>query len=331
MIISVKTIQSKAYQAMSSTARHTYQILACFADQSGYCFPTIPTIAETVGKSTRSIERAIAELATAKFVEITGTSGKRNQYRVAEVLPITTILDSLSTKYTEYTKCAISAKQPLPPTKPTATPDKTDSDPRQNRQSPYSNASGIEQTNRTNHIISPKPQDGEIFRCSTETNQNPSGTFERFLSFFPQEKLVKMPNSTRNLWESLSPSDQKDIFTLLPEMIAAKGGARYLQSPRFFLECRDWEEYKPKSYTFDAESWNRKQARAKAESEKIAQERTKSQQLGIMLETYKALSDDAKSPYRAAVCMKDPNTPDFLIDTQAGVLFATEKLEVARA
>lgn len=70
-------IDSDEFRALRGRERHVYLILVAFAGQDSFAWPTQATIARIAGMAPESVNRAIARLVAAGFVERTEHDGRR--------------------------------------------------------------------------------------------------------------------------------------------------------------------------------------------------------------------------------------------------------------
>lgn len=77
------------WQAMESAAKTVYPVIAIHANEKGYCYPHIKTIAKFSGRSNKTVYRGIADLKRYRLIKIRKKSIRRgfkaNHYHVPSI------------------------------------------------------------------------------------------------------------------------------------------------------------------------------------------------------------------------------------------------------
>lgn len=80
MIVPSEFLKSEKWRSLSSSARSTLLCLAVYADKSGYCYPSINTIAEDMRNDRKTIILSIKELINIHMISKVQESGKLAKY-----------------------------------------------------------------------------------------------------------------------------------------------------------------------------------------------------------------------------------------------------------
>lgn len=81
-LISPELFETEVWGSLSGSARSVLFCLASYADKSGDCFPSIPTISKNLKKENYTVVRSITELMRNGLLTINQESGENTYYRL---------------------------------------------------------------------------------------------------------------------------------------------------------------------------------------------------------------------------------------------------------